>query len=245
MNYQNIGIMGAMPEEIAAIFPLMQNVGIQTYGGRQFHTGYIGNQKVVLVFSRWGKVAAAATVTALIHQFNIDALIFTGVAGAAHHSVKIGDIVIGKAFVQHDLDARPLMPKHEIPLLGLSYIQAEDEINNHLKAAVEIFLKEKNNSISHTAEKASWHIGNIASGDIFVHTLEQKNNAIQGLDNVFCIEMEGAAVAQVCYEYSVPFAVMRIISDNADGGSPQDFDDFIQQNIHVYSSGIIKTLFKI
>lgn len=132
MGKRIIGIMGAMPEEIEGVVTLLSNSVSQTMGKRTYFSGQINGVETVVVFSRWGKVAAATTATTLIYEFKITDLLFTGVAGAIHSDLNIGDIVIGKKLIQHDMDARPLMQQFEIPLLSQIYIESDA---NHLAIA--------------------------------------------------------------------------------------------------------------
>ncbi len=111
------GIISAMQEEIQALLNELKNVSTSEKGMRTYYSGTLFNQEVVLVFSRWGKVASAATTTQLINDFDIDEIIFTGVAGGIKEELNIGDIVIGKHLYQHDLDARPFYNQFEIPIL--------------------------------------------------------------------------------------------------------------------------------
>src|SRR5262245_1292446 len=101
-----IGVVGAMPQEIAVLKRDLQNVRSQTRGMREYMEGTLYGKDVVLVFSRWAKVAAASTVTTLIEVYGVDLVVFTGVAGATDAALDIGDVVIASALVQHDLDAR-------------------------------------------------------------------------------------------------------------------------------------------
>src|ERR1700761_8445415 len=122
MKERIIGIMGAMPEEIESVGHLLEGKRAVTMGRRTYTEGTLNGVRVVLVFSRWGKVAAATTVSTLILEFKITELIFTGVAGAIDPRLKIGDIVLGQRLIQHDMDARPFMAQFEIPLLGKTFL---------------------------------------------------------------------------------------------------------------------------
>ena len=114
-----IGIMAAMQEEIDTLLKeLPAGSEVVNDGRRTYHSGHLWGTPVVIVFSRWGKVAAATTATDLISDFCVTEILFTGVAGAAQPGLKVGDIVVGARLWQHDMDARPLFPRHEIPLLG-------------------------------------------------------------------------------------------------------------------------------
>jgi adenosylhomocysteine nucleosidase len=125
MKKRIIGIMGAMPEEIDGVVHLLANCRELSMGKRTYYSGQLNGIDTVVVFSRWGKVAAATTATTLIHQFQITELLFTGVAGAIHSDLEIGDIVLGRRLIQHDMDARPLMRQYEIPLLSKTYFESD------------------------------------------------------------------------------------------------------------------------
>ena len=253
MSDNVIGIMGAMPEEIEDVVSLLSNPVTKTIGMRRYTSGTINGIKTVVVFSRWGKVAAAATASTLINVFNVTEIIFTGVAGAISPDLKIGDIVIGSKLVQHDMDARPLMQQFEIPLLGKTYFECPENKVLEIKNKVQ-FLTDNgkiNSSIDTkilhqfniTIPKV--HIGDIASGDKFFADNQQKKELLEALPSILCVEMEGSAVAQVCYEYAVPFTIIRTISDTADNNSHIDFPLFIKSISSIYSMNIIKQLFEV
>lgn len=246
-----IGIMGAMPEEIDSIVGQMQHVQQHSAGMRTYYSGTLYDREAVVVFSRWGKVAAATTALHLIHQYQVKQLLFTGVAGAVSPLLSIGDVVIGHRLYQHDMDARPLMQRFEIPLLGKTYfetdqvhrVQAFERVSNllnieQLQASLNI---ETLNKYGITAPTA--HLGDIASGDKFFSLPQHKTELLEHLPDVLCVEMEGAAVAQVCHEYGLPFNIIRIISDVADDNSHIDFPAFISQVAGPYSAAIVRQLF--
>ena len=113
-----MGIIGAMPEEMEKILSAIPQPVIEEYGKRKYYSGKWGNLDVVGVFSRWGKVASAATVTELIVRYKVDKVVFVGIAGAVSPDLNVGDVVVASGFYQHDMDARPLMPRFELPLTG-------------------------------------------------------------------------------------------------------------------------------
>src|SRR5688572_26729915 len=121
-----LGIIGAMNEEVAALAQALSVPNARTIAGRKFLSGNLFGQPAVIVESRWGKVAAATTATHLMGTFKVDAIVFTGVAGAVNPALRIGDIVIARDLYQHDLDASPLFAPMEIPNLGVSAIRADD-----------------------------------------------------------------------------------------------------------------------
>lgn len=245
-----IGILGAIPQEINGIINQLTGVKESTIGNRKYYEGYLENQKVVVVYSRIGKVAAAATVTTLLLQFKVDRIAFIGVAGGIHPAVKVGDIVVAKNLIQYDMDASPLRPKYEIPLLGKTYFEADEEWSISACEAIGLILKEDNLVKMISTEelakfeitKPSVHFGTIASGDQFFATNEQKNNLQNQLPDVLCVEMEGAAVAQVCYEFNIPCIVIRTISDNANQEATYSFQSFVEEISLIYGQEIIKRL---
>ncbi|WP_291091426.1 5'-methylthioadenosine/adenosylhomocysteine nucleosidase, partial [Empedobacter sp. UBA7494] len=235
MSERIIGIMGAIPQEINGVVNLLTNKQEHKIGRRSYFTGKLNNQKVVVVYSRVGKVAASATVTTLILEFNVSELIFTGVAGGIHADVKIGDIVLGQSLIQHDMNAQPLFPAYEIPMLGKAYFEADSSQLEVATTAILEILEEQHlhNVISEkdldkfNIHQPQLHVGLIGSGDLFFSTNSQKEKLQQNLPEILCVEMEGAAVAQVCYEFDIPFIIIRTISDDADDHSTLDFNSFI------------------
>ena len=244
--------MGAMPEEIEGVVALLTKSTKSSMGKRTYFSGQINGIDAVVVFSRWGKVAAATTATTSIHEFKITELLFTGVAGAINSDLKIGDIVLGKRLIQHDMDARPLIKQYEIPLLSQTYFESDA---NHLALASKAISKVIENKGLHAIigdkelmefniSQPKLFIGDIASGDQFFSSNEQKQALNSQLPNILCVEMEGAAVAQVCYEYEIPFSIIRTISDTADDNSHIDFPSFIKKISSKYAAEIIKNRYK-
>jgi adenosylhomocysteine nucleosidase len=245
-----IGIMGAMPEEIHHLTHHLTERSARDSGMRTYYQGNLSGVPTVIVFSRWGKVAAAATATNLILEYGVQEIIFTGVAGSLHPDLNIGDVVVGKNLYQHDMDATPLMPRYEIPLLGKQFFETPPErMEAALKAAGRFFK-----NITHhipEAELAKFDIrapkvvsGDIASGDTFVSAHAHKEQITSGLPGVYCVEMEGAAVAQVCYEFGIPCTIIRTISDAANESAEVDFPRFIKNIASRYSEGIVVKLYK-
>lgn len=243
--------MGAMPEEIEGVVNLLSDIKSTSIGRRTYFTGQINGIDTVVVFSRWGKTAAAATVAALIHEFKITELLFTGVAGAISPDLNIGDVVLGKRLIQHDMDARPLMKQYEIPLLGKSYVEADNVYLDIASEAInEVFENKSLHAViddedlkQFTISNPKLLVGDIASGDQFFSSNEQKYELTSGLPEVLCVEMEGAAVGQVCYEYEIPFCIIRTISDVADDNSHIDFPSFIKKIASKYAAEIIKNIY--
>ena len=251
MQEKIIGIMGAIPEEIDGVVKLLSGIEQSSIAGRTYFTGHINNIKTVVVISGWGKVAAAATVSTLIHKYNITELIFTGVAGAVNTELKIGDIVIANRLVQHDMDARPFIPQYEIPLLKKTFFECQPKQLTIAATAVQSLLENNNlHSLIGNEELLAFnitapqlYIGDIASGDQFISDEKRKKQLLENLPTILCVEMEGAAVAQVCYENEIPFTIIRTISDAANEQSHIDFAAFISKIAGKYSAAIIRNIF--
>lgn len=242
-----IGIISAMQEEIQALLYKLENVTISEKGMRKYYKGTLFNKEVVLVFSRWGKVASAITTTQLINDFDISEIIFTGVAGGIKDDLNIGDIVIGKHLYQHDLNASPFYEKLEIPILKKKFLNTVD--STKLLSATNSFLNSYNSFVNEedaqlfdiTTPKVVF--GDIASGDQFISSLKKIKKLNKLVPTATCVEMEGASVAQVCFEYEMPFSIIRIISDKANDNADIDFPKFANSIASNYALGILKNYF--
>lgn len=247
-----IAIMSAMAEENASLLSQMTNVSKIEVGRRVYLKGELWGQPVVTVFSHWGKVAAASTVTHLISCMDIKEVIFTGVAGGIHESLNIGDIVIAKALYQHDMDASPIIPRHEIPLMGVTEIESDAARRAQLQKAAEDFVDNDFNSVLSKQIREEFALNSpkvvladIASGDQFISSNDAVQDLRQRLPSVACVEMEGAAIAQVCHDYNMPFSVVRTISDAANDSAHIDFPRFIQEVAQIYTLGILRSLLQV
>jgi adenosylhomocysteine nucleosidase len=240
-----IGIMSAMHEELAAVLQALPDEQRVRVAGRDFWQGHWHGRPVVAVLSRIGKVAAATTATALIERFGVGQIVFTGVAGGLGSGVKVGDVVLARSFVQHDMDASPLFPKHEVPLYGRSRFQTDVDLSAALLSAARTVLTQVADHVGKDAvtefalQSVRVHEGLIASGDRFVSTTAECRVLQQALPEALAVEMEGAAVAQVCADYGVPFAALRTISDRADDDAHADFSRFIREVASRYSVAML------
>ena len=242
-----LGIMSAMLEEIDLLITEMgSKIRTHSQGMRTYYSGFLWDTPVTLVFSRWGKVSAATTSTHLISAFRVKQIIFSGVAGSADPELGIGDVVIADNLFQHDMDARPLFKRYEIPLLNISAFPADHLLRDELLKASQLFFDSDFESVVEASPRRKFGIrvpkvvqGNIGSGDKFFANKGEITDLRRRLP-IACVEMEGAAVAQVCYEHSVPVGVIRTISDSADEVAPTDFLQFLKSVAAIYSRGIIK-----
>ena len=205
----------------------------QRIGMRDYHQGMLYGQPCVIALTRVGKVAAAATTATLLREFKVDRVVFTGVAGGLAANVKVGDVVVGSALAQHDLDARPIFPRYEVPLLRTDRFATSDALSALLMRCAAEFLAE-------LPTAPAVHLGLIATGDQFINSASTVAQLRADMPDALCVEMEGAAVAQVCYEFCVPCAVLRTVSDRADEDSHIDFSLFLRDVASVYSSGILR-----
>ena len=235
-------ILSALAQEQYGLIELLQQPSKVTHAGRDFWLGDLHGQSVVLALSKIGKVAAATTAAALIERFGVQRMVFTGVAGGLGEGVNVGDVVVGQSFVQHDMDASPLFARYEVPLYGKTCFDGAAALTDVLFRASQQALSDTHLKSAYLAAKV--HRGLIASGDRFVSGMAESTALRAALlaagHNVLAVEMEGAAVAQVCHDYGVPFAAVRTISDRADDSAHVDFPCFIDQVASVYALAIIE-----
>ena len=213
-----IGIVIAMDEEREKIQECMENVTNENVLGMDFYIGKISDKKCIIVQSGVGKVNAARTTQILIDNFNIEAVINVGSAGAANNKLNIGDIVIGKSLVQHDFDITAFgHPKGYISNAG-QYFNSDNQLIEQMKKAIKKLDNIDFNIL----------IGRIASGDIFCTDMNMKEK-IRNKFEADAIEMEGAAIAQVCQLDNIPFIVVRGISDSPNGNNNITFEKYLEK----------------
>ncbi len=245
------GVMFAMPEEGGALVDeLGSGARAVEHGRRVFHFGRLWGADVVLVQARIGKVAAATTTTELITRFEIDRLLFTGLAGGVAPGVNIGDLVVADRLVQHDLDASPIFPPMEIPLLGVREIATDPDMTRSLLSAGEACVRDaltrdlsgEDRQRMHVSKPAV-HTGLIATGDRFVSSDAERDAIRARTPEALCVEMEGAAAAQVAHEYGIPFAIVRVISDSADDHAASNFPDSLGRLAAAASHAVLEQFF--
>jgi len=210
------GIIAAMNEEMQEIKNIMRNIVDKKIDELVFYTGKINNTDIVLVEAGIGKVNAARVTQILIDNFKPEGIINVGSAASGNAKLEIGDIVIGKRLVQHDFDITAFgHPKGFISNVG-QYVESDSKLVYKMENVINN-LKDKKFNIK---------IGIIASGDIFCTEIKMKDKIRQKF-NADAIEMEGAAIAQVCKLDNVPFIVIRSISDKPNGQNEITFDEFL------------------
>jgi adenosylhomocysteine nucleosidase len=243
---QHIAIVSALHAELAEVLALMPDEHKRMVGGRTFWRGHLHGHEVVATLSGMGKVAAATTASLLIDHFKVEQLIFTGVAGGLALGVEVGDVVVGNGFVQHDMDVSPLFPRFELPGQGITRLPADGVLTQVLKEAAEDAvtwvpkLLDAPTLASLGLHRPSVHQGLIVSGDRFVSSNTECMALREALPEALAVDMESAAVAQVCRDFGVGFGVVRTISDRADNEAHVDFPRFLEQVARHYSARIIR-----
>ena len=211
-----IGIIGAMEVEIEGIRSKMTHKKEKVISGVRYVSGRLGKSRVVTAVCGIGKVFAAICTQTMILEYSPSVIINTGVAGSLSPALKVCDIAIADKVVQHDMDTSPLGdPKGLISGINVVYIDADSPVSGMLSDTVR---KCGINTVS----------GTIASGDQFIASREVKERIVSDFGAIAC-EMEGAAIGQVCYVNNKPFAVLRAISDNADGVADMDYPSFCKK----------------
>jgi adenosylhomocysteine nucleosidase len=242
-----LGIISALHEEQQGLVEAMQRPYKLIHGMREYWGGNLWEIDAVCVLSRIGKVAAAMTATTLVEKFGVTHILFTGVAGAGEASIAVGDIVIAESLIQHDMDASPLFPRHEVPLTGLSHFASDRQMAAGLAQAAQRFLELDFVNAIDARERAAFalqaprvHRGLVASGDQFLSHSDRIQALGEALPGLLAVEMEGAAVAQVCFELGIPFGVIRTISDNANENAATDFMRFVKSVAAQYAFHIVR-----
>ena len=206
-----------MQEEFEEIQNIMKSCDEKRIKETSFITGKLEGQNCVIVQSGIGKVNSARITQMMIDNFDIEYIMNLGSAGALNPMLKIGDIVIGDELVQHDFD---------ITAFGHAkgYITGVGD-----RVYSDKYLIEKFENAIENLEDRNYEIktGTIASGDVFCTEIEMKNQIYANF-KADCVEMEGAAIAQVSYLNNVPFIVIRSISDTPNGNNAITFDQFVE-----------------
>lgn len=213
---KNIGIIGAMSEEIILIKNKIDIISSKEIIGLEFHMGKMHGNSVVLVSSGIGKVNAAICTQTLIDMYGVDYIINVGVAGALSPELNIGDIVISSDVVHHDMDCVGFgYEPGIIPRLKTSFFAADAELLSMAQEACEAVAGQKT------------FVARIASGDQFVSDSLVKSR-IWSTFKAYCVEMEGAAIAQTAWLNKIPFVIIRAISDKANEEATVSFDKFVE-----------------
>jgi adenosylhomocysteine nucleosidase len=226
------GILGALEEEVSILEEQLLDKREEEIRGMRFVSGSLRGREVVIAKTGIGKVNAAMVTTLLLERFEPSEVIFTGIAGGINPELLPGDVVIGERTAQHDLGMlRPdgLINRGEIsPVTGERnpvFFEADERL---LEMAERAAGEVKLGPIETREEKRVPKIikGVIVTGDIFAASTAKSIELRENL-GADAVEMEGAAVAQVCYELGVPCIVIRSISDKAGEESLAELDKYL------------------
>ncbi|WAA11536.1 5'-methylthioadenosine/S-adenosylhomocysteine nucleosidase [Fervidibacillus halotolerans] len=225
-----IGIIGAMEEEVKMIRDQMENRRMETIAHCQFTSGKLNGKDVVLLKSGIGKVNASMSTTILMERYNPTSIINTGSAGGLNRELDIGDIVISTEVRHHDVDVTAFGYEYgQVPQLPPAFVADKKLIEIAVHSAKEINRKTKT--------------GLIVSGDSFMNDPNRVNTIVSHFEDVQAVEMEAAAIGQVCYQYEKPFVIIRSLSDIAGKESEISFDQFLEKAA-VHSAQLVMSMVK-
>ncbi|WP_143833223.1 5'-methylthioadenosine/S-adenosylhomocysteine nucleosidase [Oceanobacillus timonensis] len=227
-----IGIIGAMDEEIELLKQKMTDVQEIEVANTSFYQGYLEGKEVVLLLSGIGKVNAAMSTTILHERFKPDKIINTGSAGGFAENLEVGDVVISTEVLHHDVDATAFDYVYgQVPGMPAVYTASPDLIELADKVVLESDIQAET--------------GIIATGDSFMQRKDQTAVVQKRFPEMLALEMEAAAIAQVCYQYKTPFVIIRALSDIAGKESSVSFDVFLEKAAKNAADVIIKMVQKL
>ena len=210
----DIGVIGAMEPEVEALIAALEGGSRESVSGIDFYIGKIGGRSVAIARCGIGKVFAAMCAQTMILKYSPSLIVNSGVGGALASGLTTGDIVIADSLCQHDMDTSAIGdPKGLVSGINVIYFETDRRAAEILLSAAEsLGLKAR--------------LGRIASGDKFIASGDDKRRIVSDFAADAC-EMEGCAIAQVAYVNKTPFAVVRAISDSADGEATMDYPTFL------------------
>lgn len=227
---KKIGIIGAMELEVEILKEHMTTTHITQKANMEFYEGTLNGTDVVIVRSGVGKVNAALCVQILADLFDVTAVINTGVAGSLNAGLDIGDILVSKDALHHDVDATIFgYQLGEVPQLGCREFIADRHLS---ELAVEV-CREVNPDIKVST-------GRVVSGDQFISSKAVKEHLIQEFHGD-CAEMEGASIAHGAYLNKIPFVIIRAISDKADDSARMDYPTF-EKAAAIHSARLVESM---
>ncbi|MBU2224064.1 MAG: 5'-methylthioadenosine/S-adenosylhomocysteine nucleosidase [Gammaproteobacteria bacterium] len=228
-----VGIIGAMEQEVALLKQQLTNATTSTIANFEFYRGQLQGVDVVLVQSGIGKVTAAVATTLLIHQFQPDCVINTGSAGGFDEELAVGDIVISSEVRHHDVDVTAFgYEPGQVPRLPAAFIAHPELIAAAEQSITKLgFCRTKK--------------GLITTGDVFMCDPERIAKTRATFPTMLAVEMEGAAIAQACYQLNTPFVVIRSLSDIAGKESPTSFEAYLEIASRNSSAMVVELLTKL
>ncbi|GAB3492574.1 5'-methylthioadenosine/S-adenosylhomocysteine nucleosidase [Spirosoma knui] len=222
-------LLGAFDEEVKLVQQSLKDPVTKTINGLTFTSGQIGNHRVVVAETGIGKTNAAMTTAFMLAYFQPERVIFTGIAGGVNPDLQPGDIVVAKQTGYHDyhsvtFDQKPTIQTRDAisKQMNPAYFPADSVL---LQKALVAVKKTDFERIPVTSRPPSIITGTVVTGDEFVNS-EARVAQLRTDHKADATEMEGAAVAQVCYQLRVPCVVIRSLSDKANGNARQDMLTF-------------------
>ncbi|PRS38656.1 5'-methylthioadenosine/S-adenosylhomocysteine nucleosidase [Bacillus sp. NMCC4] len=226
-----IAVIGAMEEEVTILRDQLKNATQESIAGCEFTTGVYEDKEVILLKSGIGKVNAAVSTTLLLDRFQPDYVINTGSAGGFHHTLNVGDIVISTDVRHHDVDVTIFDYEYgQVPGLPAAFAADEKLVKLAEESALEI-------------DHIQVAKGTIATGDSFMNDPDRVAFVREKFPELYAVEMEAAAVAQVCQLFGTPFVVVRALSDIAGKESNVSFDQFLEQAA-IHSTDLVLRMIK-
>lgn len=209
-----LGIIGAMEQEVKTLQAAMEAPAVTRAAGMTFYEGTLRGIPAVVVQCGVGKVNAALCVQCLCDRFAVTHLVNTGIAGALHPKLRIGDILISADAVQHDVD---------VTVFGYAPGQVPgQEPAFRADEALASLALEASRAVDPSRQAL---LGRVVSGDQFICSRDVKDRLVASFQGD-CAEMEGAAIAQGAVRNGLPFVILRAISDQADGMAEVDYPTF-------------------
>jgi len=220
-----LGIVGAMDVELDLLKENMLVERVDSIAQRVFYSGKLDGMECICVKAGIGKVNAALTAEILIMKYDVDAVVFTGVAGGINPQLDIGDIVISKRVIHHDYGQ--VVPDAFVPWDTVGYSADSLLVDIAERAARSVKFEPLPKKLcKETGRLPRIVTGRVVTGDQFIAS-EQKRKWIEETFHGDCVEMEGAAVAQVCTINDIPFVIIRCLSDLANEKADVEFETFV------------------
>jgi adenosylhomocysteine nucleosidase len=224
-------LLGAFSDEVKLLEQSVSHKKVKMVHGIQFTTGKLNGRKVVIALTGIGKVNAAMTTTLMLQSFRPSEVLFTGIAGGINPELLPGDIVIGRETTYHDFGyitfQKQATRQTRNPITGEynpAFFKADSAL---LEKTVAAAKKIEFVSTSESRRAPKVILGRIVTGDVFVSSEEKVNQLLNDFQ-ADATEMEGAAVAQICYQQEVPCIVIRSLSDKANGNAREDMLNFLK-----------------
>ena len=221
-----------MDRELDALLADLDAPDTERLINRTFHRGVLHGHEAIAVVAGIGKTAVATTTTLLVQHFGVQCIVLTGAAGRVSEALSIGDVVVATQLVHHDLDASPIFPRYHVPTLGTARLAADETLTALAYEAALAFIAAEPGNGGTVAK------GLVLSGDQFMDARGIRDLRRRFPDGL-AVEMEGAAVAQVCIESETPYAIVRSISDD---GNADAFERFLHSECGRYARGIVSRL---